>query len=201
MLLSSACVALSIGIEKQDTRLFLGVITMIFIGALTLHMPYLLIAASGSPQRDVDAPSKIAERQSNAGRWREELAREGIDKIQEVVWMLNVETKELLYVSDAYESITGHSLREIRENPCSYKDLVHPKDRERFLAKLESAGTARRFDEEFRILRSDGMARWIWIKGTSTDDWGPLPRLVGIAQDITDRKLAELQIGKTRLDA
>jgi len=32
--------------------------------------------------------------------------------IQEVVWMMKPDTKELVYVSDAYETITGHSLEE-----------------------------------------------------------------------------------------
>lgn len=127
----------------------------------------------------------------------QELLQEVTDNVHEVVWMLNAETKELLYVSNAYEALTGHTLQEIRENPSSYKDLVHSEDRERFLARLEQARTTRRFDEEVRIVRSDGVSRWMRIKGTSTDEEaGDLPRLVGIAQDITDRKTVELEITK-----
>jgi transcriptional regulator with GAF, ATPase, and Fis domain len=75
--------------------------------------------------------------------------------------------------------------------------LVHPDDRASFLAKLEEARTTGKFDEEFRIVRADGVSRWIWTKGTRAGDPGEFPpRLVGIAQDITERKQAEFEIAK-----
>jgi PAS domain S-box-containing protein len=117
--------------------------------------------------------------------------------IDEVFWMLKADTKEAVYVSNAYETITGHSLAEIREAPSSYKELVHPEDRSRFLAKLEEARTTGKFDEEFRILRPDGVLRWIWSTGTPAGDLGGSPAwLVGVARDITARKQAELEIAK-----
>jgi PAS domain S-box-containing protein len=124
------------------------------------------------------------------------------NNIQEVFWMLKADTKEIVYVSDAYETITGHSLAEIRENPSSYKELVHPEDHTRFLAKLEEARTTGRFDEEFRIVRPDGVSRWIWSKGTTAGNRGGVPPwLVGIAQDITSRKHAEQEIAKHLAEA
>lgn len=124
------------------------------------------------------------------------------NNIQEVFWMMNAVTKEVVYVSEAYEAITGHSLAEIRENPSSYKELVHPQDRTRFLTKLEEAGITGKFDEEFRIVRADGVSRWIWSKGSRAGDaTGSAPWLVGIAQDITSRKHAEQQIAKHLAEA
>jgi len=124
------------------------------------------------------------------------------NNIQEVFWMMNANTKEVVYVSEAYEAITGHPLAEIRENPSSYKELVHPQDRARFLTKLEEAGITGKFDEEFRIIRADGVSRWIWSKGSSAGDaTGSAPWLVGIAQDITSRKHAEQQIAKHLAEA
>jgi len=124
------------------------------------------------------------------------------NNIQEVFWMMNANTKEVVYVSEAYEAITGHALAEIRENPSSYKELVHPQDRARFLTKLEEAGITGKFDEEFRIIRADGVSRWIWSKGSSAGDaTGSAPWLVGIAQDITSRKHAEQQIAKHLAEA
>ncbi len=122
--------------------------------------------------------------------------------IQEVVWMMRPDTKELVYVSDSYETITGHSLEEIRQNPSSYKELVHPEDRSRFLAKLDEAGVTGKFDEEFRIVRPDGVSRWIWSK--SSPVWNPnhaIRWLVGVAQDVTARKNAEKEIAKHLAEA
>jgi PAS domain S-box-containing protein len=124
------------------------------------------------------------------------------NNIQEVFWMMNANTKEVVYVSEAYEAITGHSLAEIRHNPSSYKELVHPQDRARFLTKLEEAGITGNFDEEFRIVRPDGVSRWIWCKGSPAGDpGGAAPWLVGIAQDITSRKHAEQEIAKHLAEA
>ena len=126
------------------------------------------------------------------------------NSIQEVYWMLKADTKEIVYVSDAYETITGHSLAEIRENPFSYKELVHPEDRVRFLAKLEEAGITGKFDEEFRIVRPDGVSRWIWSKGSQApvlDPSGAPLWIVGIAQDITSRKHAEQEVAKHLAEA
>jgi PAS domain S-box-containing protein len=127
----------------------------------------------------------------------EERFQQMASHIQEVFWMLNAETKEIVYVSKAYETITGRPLSEIYENPSSYQEVIHPEDRARFLAKLEEAGIAGKFDEEFRIIRPDGVSRWVWSKGSPVRDTSGVARwLVGIAQDITSRKNAELQIAQ-----
>lgn len=110
--------------------------------------------------------------------------------------MIDPATKALLYVSKAHEAITGRSLAEVRENPNLYKQLLHPEDRGRFLDKLEEAFVTGGLDQEFRITRPDGAIRWIWSKGTLYQGPGDPPRLVGIAQDISERKQAEFEIAK-----
>ena len=119
------------------------------------------------------------------------------NNIQEVFWMLEADTKDIIYVSKAYETITGHTLSEIYSRPSSYKELVHPEDRTRFIAKLEDAVFTGRFDEEFRIVRPDGGIRWIWSKGFIVDDSPETARrIAGIALDITSRKVAEQETAK-----
>jgi PAS domain S-box-containing protein len=177
--------ALSLLVADRQSRLFVAVIPFLLVCTLGLHAYYLLRAGR--------------ERHANEARLRQsqELLQEVTDHVQDVVWMLRVDTNELVYVSNAYEAVTGHSLREIRENPSSYKDLVHPEDRPHFFAKLEAAGRTGKFNEEFRIIRADGVSRWIWSKGTRAGDGQDLPpRLVGIAQDITERKQAEFEIAR-----
>jgi PAS domain S-box-containing protein len=177
--------ALSLVVADRQSRLFLAVIPLILICTLVLHAYYLLHAGR---ERHVTEASL---------RQSQELLREVTDHVQDVVWMLRTDTNELVYVSNAYEAVTGHSLQEIRENPSSYKNLVHPEDRCRFIAKLEEARTTGKFDEEFRIVRADGVSRWIWSKGTRAGHVREVPpRLVGIAQDITERKQAEFEISR-----
>jgi PAS domain S-box-containing protein len=177
--------ALSLLVADRQSRMFLAVLPVILVCTLALHAYYLL--HTGRERHAAEASL----RQSR------ELLQEVTDHVEDVVWMLRADTNELVYVSNAYETVTGHSLREIRENPSSYRDLVHPEDRPRFLAKLEEARSTGRFDEEFRIVRADGVCRWIWSKGTRASGARELPpRLVGIAQDITERKHAEFEISR-----
>ncbi|MGA3198836.1 MAG: PAS domain S-box protein [Halobacteriota archaeon] len=189
-------------LEKKYQR---GSADFVRSDGLPLFVDYTA-AADYSPGRHVvilcDVTQKVnAERCLKESEDRFQLMA---NNIQEVFWMMNANTKEIVYVSEAYEAITGHTLAEIRENPSSYKELVHPQDRARFLTKLEEAGITRTFDEEFRIVRPDGVSRWIWCKGSSAPafDAGGTPLwLVGIAQDITTRKHAEQEIAKHLAEA
>jgi PAS domain S-box-containing protein len=119
------------------------------------------------------------------------------DNIQEIFWMLDARTKHVLYVTDAYETITGRSCASLRDNPTSYQEMFHPEDRVRVLTRLEEATHSGVFDEEFRIVRSDQAVRWISVRGFPVrDSAGAVARLVGIAQDISARKSAEEQMAR-----
>ena len=50
--------------------------------------------------------------------------------------MMDAETQEVTYVNRAYVTITGHSVESLRQNPSSYREVIHPKDRIRVLSKL-----------------------------------------------------------------
>lgn len=127
----------------------------------------------------------------------EERFQQMASHIQEVFWMMNAETKTIVYVSKAYETVTGQPISQIYENPSSYQELIHPGDRVRVLSKLEEATATGRFDEEFRILRPDGVPRWVWSKASPVRDANQVTRwLVGIAQDVTARKHAEEEVGQ-----
>jgi len=127
----------------------------------------------------------------------EERLQEMADNIQEIVWMIDAETKKALYVNAAYETITGRSCQSLLENPSSYEDLIHPEDRVHVLTKLGEATQTGHFDERFRIVRADGEVRWVTVHGfPARDDAGRIYRLVGTAQEITALKGAEEKIAK-----
>ena len=115
--------------------------------------------------------------------------------IQEIFWMIDAETKQALYVNQAYETITGHSCESLRENPSSYEDLIHPEDRVQVLTRLDEATRSGQFNERFRILRSGGEVRWVWVRGFPVRDaTAKIRRLVGTALEITAQKEAEEQV-------
>src|ERR1700721_1356001 len=127
----------------------------------------------------------------------EERLQQMADNIQEIFWMLDAETKKALYVTEAYETITGHSCQSLLENPSSYEELIHPEDRVHVLAKLGEATQTGHFDERFRIVRPRGEVRWVTAHGFPV--WnaaGKIQRLVGTARDVTVQKEAEDKVAE-----
>ncbi len=119
------------------------------------------------------------------------------DNIQEIYWMLDAQTKDVIYVNPAYETITGRSLATLRDNPTSYQETFHPEDRVRVLTRLDEATRTGHLDEEFRIVRPDHVVRWVSVRGFPVrDSTGVIRRLVGVSQDISARKSAEEQMAK-----
>lgn len=131
----------------------------------------------------------------SALRNSEERFRQMARNIQEVFWMLDAKDRQIVYVSQAYEAITGRSCVSLRENPETFQDLVHPEDRGRVLARCGQAVRAGRFEEEFRIVRADGAVVWMCVRGFPVrDSDGVLRHIVGTAQDVSARKSAEEQM-------
>jgi len=151
------------------------------------------------PSRHVTVLRDISQRKQAEAALREseERFRQMASNIQEIFWMLDAETMEVLYVNPAYESITGRSCESLRQDPKSYEEVIHPEDRIRVLSRLEESVRTCQFDEEFRIVRPDNTTRWVWVRGFPVRDAGAIVRrLVGTAQDVTARKLAERQMAR-----
>ncbi|HEX8165671.1 MAG TPA: HWE histidine kinase domain-containing protein [Beijerinckiaceae bacterium] len=105
-------------------------------------------------------------------------------------WEYDVASGELT----ASETAKANFGREPDE-PFSYRDLVaaiHPDDRARQRAVVEDAIAARSsFDIDFRVIWPDGSVRWVQVRGRVLDSGDASARLVGVSQDVTDRKTAE----------
>jgi PAS domain S-box-containing protein len=122
------------------------------------------------------------------------------NNIQEIFWMMDAATQEVTYVSPAYTTITGHSVKNLQENPSVYRELIHPEDKIRVLSRLQALTNLGAIDEEFRFIRTSGDVRWAWAKGVPIPSDGEPRWLVGTVQDITSRKQAEMKISE-QLDA
>ena len=159
----------------------------------TLFVDYA-IAANSLPGRHLMVLCDTTERKKAEASLRESEERLHLmtDNIQEVVWVMDANSKELLFVNPAYETVTGFSSAALHADRLSYQQMIHPEDRELVLKKLDEAAATGQFDEEFRIVRADGAVRWIWSRTFPSKHADQLASwLVGIAADITARKQAE----------
>src|SRR5208337_3564223 len=95
------------------------------------------------------------------------------------------------YLSPAYEIICQEPSIETQEGSFFWLNCVHSDDSERLREALKERATAS-LNEEFRINRPDGSFRWIWARTFPIlDESGGIQRVLGVARDITERKLFE----------
>ncbi|HEX6984605.1 MAG TPA: PAS domain-containing protein, partial [Planctomycetaceae bacterium] len=76
---------------------------------------------------------------------------------------------------------------------AAYVRVIHPEDRgrvEEAIRRVTEQGGA--YEEEYRLVLSDGSIRWVVARGrVEQDESGRPVRFPGVVMDITDRKLAE----------
>jgi len=125
-------------------------------------------------------------------RESEQVFRQMAESIREMFWMQDGGWKRTLYVSPAYEEVWGRTCQSLYENPRSWIDSVHPDDRELVMVQLEQQLGGITTDTEFRVARPDGSLRWVRCHAFPIrDDAGEVYRVAGLAEDITERKLAQ----------
>ncbi len=149
----------------------------------------------------VGLSSDITERRraEQALQSSEEKFRQMAENIREVFWMLNAAGTQCLYVGPAYEQIWGRTCESLYQNPMSWMEAILPEDREPAHAVFERQMAGERIDSEYRIRTPEGLQRWIRDRAFPVRaEAGELIRVVGIAEDITERKQYEAEIVRAR---
>jgi PAS domain S-box-containing protein len=120
--------------------------------------------------------------------------RQLAENIREVFWMTDTRKEEIIYVSPGYEVIWGRTCQSLYESARDWMEAIHREDRERVLKALERQELGE-YDEVYRIVRPDGSIRWIHDRAFPVrNEAGEVYRLTGIAEDVTERKIAERRV-------
>jgi len=120
--------------------------------------------------------------------------RQLAENVREVFWVMTSDRSQLIYVSPAYEQIWGRTCESLYNNPRSWLEAIHPLDLDSVMAAFQRQAEDG-LNWEYRILRPDGEVRWIHDRAFGVhNQQGLLYRFVGIAEDITERKLAEIEV-------
>jgi len=181
---TSALLFLAVPLANFQRSYVVTLLAVAFAAAI-FALVFLLVGFSRQLRREQRETASVL--QTTAGE-----LQQMADNIQEIFWTIDAKSQNAIFANHAYETITGRSLRSLREDPSSYKDLIHPDDRAHILAKLDEATRNGRFDEKFRIVRPEGEVRWVWVRGFPVrDTHGGIVRLVGTALEITAEKEAE----------
>ncbi|MBF0108858.1 MAG: response regulator [Magnetococcales bacterium] len=142
-------------------------------------------------QRQQSKLKEMVDVRSDALRESEEKFRQLAENINEVFWLFDLGTQQMLYVSPAYTTLWDRPIADLYRHPASRLQAVHPEDRARVEKALEEPlPTARGL--EYRIVHRDGTKRWIRDRIYPVKDpSGHMFRIAGVATDITEQKRAE----------
>jgi PAS domain S-box-containing protein len=124
-----------------------------------------------------------------------EQLRLAMDASNAVGWHLDLKTRHNTWFGDL-ENMLGLPSDVFSTEMGEFFRYVHPDDRRRVSDGIDHARTHREsYAAEFRVIRLDGIIRWIASSGKfeyALD--GTATRMVGMAVDVTDRKLADEKI-------
>ncbi|WP_207936937.1 sensor domain-containing diguanylate cyclase [Pseudomonas sp. 51_B] len=157
------------------------------------HLPPLL---SGSqPPETAQTLLALLHAQGEVARLseRDQLYSSLLDSVNAVLWAFDWETRQVLYVSPAYERIFGRPASLVLADYNEWRDSIYPDDldfAERSLAQVLLKGAVE--DREYRILNASGQVRWLSDKCyINQQSEGERVIVVGIAEDITEKKQLE----------
>lgn len=163
----------------------------------TTIVPFL--NAEGKPYQYLAIRNDISDRKlaEIALQESETKFRQMAENIDQVFWMTDTQTQQRFYISPAYETIWGRTCESLYEQPQDFITAIEPEDRDLFLAALTQKEQG--FDVEYRIRRPDGTLRWICDRAFPLKDaQGKVYRVTGIAEDVSDRKLAEIALQESK---
>ena len=119
-----------------------------------------------------------------------------MENLEEVFWMISIESGEIIYVSPAYETIYQRKSADLYKDPKSWTGFILPEDRLKVIAVFNKESLVRRlFNIEYRIKRPDNSIRWLHSKGFPIkNELGESYRVACITTDVTQKKLTEIAL-------
>lgn len=137
---------------------------------------------------------KTQEQELNLIKERYELAMRGSS---DGLWDWDI-TNNNVYFSDRWKSMLGYDPEELENNFDTWKELLHPDDKERctnYVQDYVKSDGKSSFEMEFRMRHKNGS--WVHILGRAlmvVNDDGKPTRMVGTHVDITQRVQYETQL-------
>ena len=132
-------------------------------------------------------------------RSAEEQLRQLAENIPEVFFVMTLEPLRITYISPAYDEIYGRSRQVLYEDPRDWIHAIHAEDQERVGIIFAECLRGNPIDLEYRVVRPDGSIRQLHARAFPVPNpEGKPARIVGLAQDITEKKRADAELVKAK---
>lgn len=129
-------------------------------------------------------------------REREQVLRHLAENVDEVFWVADADGSTFHFLSPVVERVWGIPADVARRSPAVLKTAICAEDRT-LASRIFESGAGHQ--QIFRIQRPDGSRRWVRARTFPVrDEAGEVFRIVGIAEDVTERRHAEEQLRRYR---
>ncbi len=150
---------------------------------------FLSVARNISRRLPLDAPSSSGD----------ERLRHALNQAMDGLWDWDIATGAV-YFSPQLKRMLGYGPDEMVGHVDTWSHNIHPEDRDQMLSLIDQhlRGRLMRFEAEYRLRNRNGHAIWVHDRGQvcERDAQGKPVRMVGMVQNITDRKLLEQRLEK-----
>ncbi len=118
-----------------------------------------------------------------------------VDRSPNIIYLFGTKSGGIFW-SEATRRILGIDPKDVVRDSFLWNRSIHPDDKETVDEALTGAISRNPFDIEYRIQATDG--RWVWLRDRLIDRREENGDIIiqGHAEDITDRKEAEMEIQK-----
>ncbi len=112
-------------------------------------------------------------------------------------WDWNIKTGSL-YWTELIPTLFGHPKGELETSYDNFLAAIHPDDKDHVIDAIHACiNHNKTYDIEHRVVWPDGTIRWLQERGAVTrDDNGSPVKMLGVVQDIHERKIAEQKLAE-----
>jgi PAS domain S-box-containing protein len=113
------------------------------------------------------------------------------ENMREVFWIATRDRSRIVYINRAYERIWGRSRESLYRDPMEWGRHIAFDDLAAVAAFVDKQKRGEPAEQEYRVLRRDGAIRWVRDSSFPLSTEQGIELIAGMAEDITERKLAE----------
>jgi PAS domain S-box-containing protein len=117
------------------------------------------------------------------------------------LWERDLQARELFWIDGGHKRAFGYSIQNSTIPECFWEDCLHPDEKAGVLSRLNKVineGTATMWEEEYRFKKANGVYAFVHDRGRIIYDDGKAIRMVGAAQDVSERVLLENKLSEER---
>lgn len=125
------------------------------------------------------------------------ILKEMADQSDEIFFIFNPDGMRFTYINEAFHHFTQKDCAELYDHPKLFLEMIHPEDQQYVRRNFNNLLTNKvNSFLDFRIVRTDGVERWVRLKVYPILEEQRIKYLTGILEDDSARKLGIFNMQK-----